>query len=603
MAATLPHLLHHFRQLAPPDADAVLLQRFAHDRDETAFRALVERHGPMVLGVCRRVLQDAHAAEDAFQATFLVLARKSGGLRRPSTLAAWLYGVARRVALKARGRWRRPSVDAADVPDPRPDPLVELSARDLLAAVNEEIERLPERNRLPVVLCCLEGLSQEEAAQRLGWRPGSVKGRLERGRKRLQARLTRRGLTLSAVLAAAAVARGGPGRSVLLAGPTAEAALTFSANGTKAAVPAGAAAMANEVLRAMIFTRMKAGAGVLLLTALLGLGAGEAALHQSASQEPGVSQYPGKRPAAAAPAPGQPAPLELTAKDDGKVVRAVVGQIILVRLEYPTPKAGVLADGGTGASITPGKCARHIPNVDVGDVRRLKAAGLIGPNTALFQFRAEEPGMDELAIRVWERASNRVRDFAVTLDVRPPGEKSAPPAPGGKGRTPAEMIRAATAQSGEGYPVLPSLSTEMRGKVAGEIAGSAAVRAAYAKLNASKRNATWFDGVKELEKEKAVWCLTACLCHPHPDVQIHALRALAGLKDRRAVSFLVLYAEYMAVLVEGSENATIHGIIHAETARALSELTGVRVTLRGQDPEGLKRGVRRWQKWLCEQPE
>jgi hypothetical protein len=144
----------------------------------------------------------------------------------------------------------------------------------------------------------------------------------------------------------------------------------------------------------------------------------------------------------------------------------------------------------------------------------------------------------------------------------------------------------------------------MLGRVAGEIEGSRTVRAAYAKLAAGERNVTWFEGVKELEKEKSVWCLASCLCHPHPDVQIRALQSLERLGDKRIVAFVVLYCEYMAVLVPGSENATIHGIIHTTTARTLSALTGVKVAVRqGQDPEGLKRACRRWRKWLLEQAE
>jgi hypothetical protein len=210
-----------------------------------------------------------------------------------------------------------------------------------------------------------------------------------------------------------------------------------------------------------------------------------------------------------------------------------------------------------------------------------------------------------------------VTDFGIKLIVEPapkdPGGAAnpvelpkPPPAAPRKGRaTPAELIRAVTTppDGRDSYPALPSLSTQMRGAVAGEITGSEAVAAAYAKLDARERNVTWFEGVTELEKEKAVWCLASCLCHPSPDVQIYALRGLERLGDKKAVPFVVLYAGYMAVLVDGSENATIQGLIHKATAQTLSALTGVRVTLKGQDPEGLKRGVRLWRKWLCEQPE
>lgn len=171
-------------------------------------------------------------------------------------------------------------------------------------------------------------------------------------------------------------------------------------------------------------------------------------------------------------------------------------------------------------------------------------------------------------------------------------------------RSPRDLIKAATTRPwpGEAYPTLPSLSTEMQGRVANEIAASGPVRQAYQKLDAAgRRNVDWFAGVAELEKQKAVWCLLSCLCHPHEDVQIRALRSLERLGDKRAVPFLLLYADYMAVWEEGSENATIHGIIHESAAKTLSTLTGIRVKLDGQDPEGLKQGIKKWRKWLVEQ--
>jgi RNA polymerase sigma factor (sigma-70 family) len=204
MPTTFTQVLNRLRRLAvPPDAeaDAALLDRFVRRHDEAAFAALVARHGPMVLGVCRRRLGDAHAADDAYQATFLVLARRARAVRRPESLAGWLYGVASRVTRAARRQARRPDAALPELPDPRPDPLAEVSARDLLAVVEEEVGRLPKAYRMAVALVCLEGLSQEEAARRLGWTAGSVKGRLERGRARLHARLARRGVTLSAALA------------------------------------------------------------------------------------------------------------------------------------------------------------------------------------------------------------------------------------------------------------------------------------------------------------------------------------------------------------------------------------------------------------------
>jgi RNA polymerase sigma factor (sigma-70 family) len=240
MTASPEILLQHIRRLAAdaPDAtaDAALLARFLSRRDGPAFAALVARHGPMVLRLCQRVLGDPHAAEDAFQAAFLVLARQAASIRRPQALAAWLHGDAYRVALKARAaraRRRCQQLPASDLapPDRHPDPLAALTARELLSVLDEEVQRLPEVYRLPVLLCCLEGRTQEEAARQLGWTPGSLQGRLERGRRVLRSRLTRRGLSLAAALLATS-----PGAGTAAAVPAALVAATARAATT---VPGG----------------------------------------------------------------------------------------------------------------------------------------------------------------------------------------------------------------------------------------------------------------------------------------------------------------------------------------------------------------------------
>jgi RNA polymerase sigma factor (sigma-70 family) len=261
MSASLAPLLRQVRRLAGPPAasDADLLIRYARCGDEQAFTALVERHGPMVLRLGRRVLGDVHAAEDATQTAFLVLARRARSVRRPGALAAWLHRVALRIALKARAA-RRPQLapdGRLDPADPRPDPLDRLTARELLDALDEEIARLPEVYRLPVLLCALEGVSQEEAARRLGWTPDSVRGRLERGRKRLHARLAKRGLTLPAVLAAAEVSRG-----AAAAGAAALARAVLA----RAADRAGATALADALCSGAALGKAK-------LAVLLALGA------------------------------------------------------------------------------------------------------------------------------------------------------------------------------------------------------------------------------------------------------------------------------------------------------------------------------------------
>jgi len=176
-------------------------------------------------------------------------------------------------------------------------------------------------------------------------------------------------------------------------------------------------------------------------------------------------------------------------------------------------------------------------------------------------------------------------------------------APVSLAQAPKDLIKAATTRPwpGENYPALPSLSSEMLERVAGEITGSETVRRAYEKLDARRRNVEWFDGVAELEKQKAVWSLLSCVCHPSDDVQIHALCSLKRLQDQRAIPFLLIYAEYMAVHESGSENATLHGIIHESIAETLSSLTGIGITIRGQNPDELKNGVRGWRRWLANQ--
>ena len=170
--------------------DRQLLERFVRSCDEAAFETLVERYGPMVLGVCRRVLGDATDADDAFQATFLVLVRKARTIAMPDLLGNWLYGVAYRIARKARAqRAKRAQQKQPTAAMTSTDPLMEAALRELQAQLDEELERLPTKYRAPLVLCYLEGLSNREAAERLGWPIGSISHRLARGREILRQRL------------------------------------------------------------------------------------------------------------------------------------------------------------------------------------------------------------------------------------------------------------------------------------------------------------------------------------------------------------------------------------------------------------------------------
>ena len=183
---------------SPSPTDAELLARWCGGIDPAALEAIIRRHGGMVWGVCRRILGYSADAEDAFQATFLVLVRKAATLGRPDEVAGWLHRVALRVSRKVRAeRARRYERETAivDIADPAaPDPSDDRS--DLRQAIDAELDRLPDKYRLPIVLCELEGLTLEGAAQALGWPKGTVAGRLSRGRELLRRRLSRRGRNL-----------------------------------------------------------------------------------------------------------------------------------------------------------------------------------------------------------------------------------------------------------------------------------------------------------------------------------------------------------------------------------------------------------------------
>src|SRR5215213_2828837 len=194
-------VLHGLRRLADTQiaqwTDGQLLARFAAHRDEGAFAALLQRHGSLVYGVCRSVLRHEQDAEDAFQATFLVLARKAGSIRRPEAVAGWLYEVAHHVAARAQAAAaRRRTQERKATPMPPADPTLDMTLRDLHRVLHRELRRLPEKYRLPLVLCYLEGLSHEAAAAQLGWSRGMFRGRLDRGREHLRRRLAARGLAL-----------------------------------------------------------------------------------------------------------------------------------------------------------------------------------------------------------------------------------------------------------------------------------------------------------------------------------------------------------------------------------------------------------------------
>jgi RNA polymerase sigma factor (sigma-70 family) len=256
-------------------SDAQLLERFIQCNDEgaeSAFNALVERHGPMILAVCRRVLNDEHDAQDALQATFLVLVRKAGTVRKRESIADWLRGVALRVSAHARAdAARRRSIERRAVTGS----LIAYEAPPPGIDVRDEIEHLPRDLRAAVVLCYLEGLTHEQAALRLGWPVGTVRSRLARARARLRADLTRRAIAPDAALLPALVLR----HSSLTAGlidATVKAAILVKARdaGDAGLVSASAVALTEGVLRTMLVSKLKVTAAILLAIVTIPSGLG-----------------------------------------------------------------------------------------------------------------------------------------------------------------------------------------------------------------------------------------------------------------------------------------------------------------------------------------
>jgi RNA polymerase sigma factor (sigma-70 family) len=232
----------HAARVAMPSTDRQLLRRFARRGDESAFANLMERHGPLVLNVCRRVLRDVHEADDVFQATFLLLARKAGWKGWHESVANWLYEAAYRLAVKARAAAHCRRLKEGRAAERRQQGAMAIMAlEELRQALDEELAHLPGRWRAPLVLCYLQGKTRDEAAQELGWTLGMVKSRLERGRQLLHHRLSRRGLGLSAVLSAVFLAPGAASAVVprALAEATVEAA-AHSAKGSPVRVGASA---------------------------------------------------------------------------------------------------------------------------------------------------------------------------------------------------------------------------------------------------------------------------------------------------------------------------------------------------------------------------
>src|SRR5262245_26122324 len=304
--APLRNVVRHLRRLAREDegrrpTDGELLRAFLARDDQPAFTELVRRHGAMVLSVCRRVLQQGQDAEDAFQATFLLLARRAASVRKHESLGSWLHGVAFRAASHVRrATARRRKHEGRATPAPPANPAWGAAWREVEAILDEEIRQLPEHCRAAFVLCCLENQSSAEAARQLGVKEGTVWSRVAAARERLRQRLARRGVSLSAGLAAAAVSGNTAASAVPPALLGAAAACAAGASAVAAGCSARAAALADGMGRALTVSKVTAGAALVLLAAGLAAGLGLLPHPPEPVQPPAAAQ-----PARAAE-PGRP---------------------------------------------------------------------------------------------------------------------------------------------------------------------------------------------------------------------------------------------------------------------------------------------------------
>jgi RNA polymerase sigma factor (sigma-70 family) len=448
----LGSLVRHIRRLVPRDgttglADTQLLEGFVSRQDQVAFAELVARHGGQVWGVCRRVLGNEQDAEDAFQATFLALALKAPALARLRTLAGWLHGAAYRSALQVRrtaARRRARERQAVRVAPRQPEG--EPASRELQAALDEEIQRLPDKYRAPVVLCCLEGKRRDEAARQIGCKEGTLSSRLAQARKRLRGRLDRRGLTLGVLVGAAAAPD--PARA------TAPAALVARAVQAALRVVAGRAARAGlvsvdvavavrEASQAVVLGKLKAAVAVVLALGTLGgvaflaprpAGSEPPATIVAAGQPSEVQAAAGRQSGAAEPTPARHPP---AARKPVLVAAAAVAaaQGRTVEVQSDTPLTVAFSPAGTWAAA--GGLGKKILIWDARTGELFRA--LASPGRAIRRSVAFSPdgrvlaaGGDDRAVHLWDvRTGKRLRTlpdhagWVLSLAFSPDGRRLA----------------------------------------------------------------------------------------------------------------------------------------------------------------------------------
>ena len=404
--------------------DRQLLERFARQRDEDAFAELVRRHGALVYGVCRRVLGHVQDAEDAFQATFLVLARKAGSVRWRESVHGWLYEVALHMAKKAkRAGLRRRARERGACRTSEKASLPDSAMRELSGILDEELRRLPTRYREPVVLCYLEGITCDEAARRLNVPLRTLERRLAQGREVLRARLARRGLTLSAAMLAAGLAGETASAAVppLLLSSTIKSAALFATKSAGVAVSARVVELASGFLKAMAATKLKGLAAVLITVGFAAAGGGLCAKNLLVTH--GRQVEPAFVPAAMISAAA-----EQKAERPNRERRDEVGDLLpsgaVARLGTQRFRHGGLTtavtfapdgkslltigdDGVCTWEIPSGKLLARLPNQKD---RHLVGAGALSPDCKLLV--SVDPGHKAPLLRLWDMATGQlVREF------------------------------------------------------------------------------------------------------------------------------------------------------------------------------------------------
>jgi RNA polymerase sigma factor (sigma-70 family) len=455
---------------AAESTDSHLLECYVASREEAAFAALVRRHGGMVWGVCRRVLSDANDADDAFQATFLVLVHKAASLRGRESLASFLQGVAWRLARRVKAdAARRQARERRAEAERSADAGEDVMHRDLRQILDEELDRLPEKYRAPLILCYLEGKSYTEAARELGWKDGTVCDRLARAREMLRRQLTRRGLTLSGAALAAPFVEPMTAPAASVAAVLRMATLFALGQSAAGTIPTSVATLAQGILHTMAVAKLKTVGSVVLAVCVFAAGAGWAA-HQVLTPKPAETKREEAKPAAK-PDPAQQAKTDIYGDP---LPPGVLVRMGTVRLRHDHAGMAFSADGKTLISYGWDGWLRYW-DVATGKQIRSQQLERTPEEIARFRITAVAPGGARVAVRhedvidLYDTAGGAERrrldlgsNARGNLTFSPDGKRLAAATTDAKGQ---EIIRLWDVAEDKNRPVLTVKGSSWRGIV------------------------------------------------------------------------------------------------------------------------------------------